>query len=213
MDDADADPNNEIQDLSLAANTLSLTGDATPVDLSGYLDNTDAQDLTGASLSGANILQIDIQNGASTTVDLSSLDNPGTDDQTAAEVSYDNITSGLTAITVQDAIDEVVASGPTAVFHSLGFINGLLPDGDPGAIRNGFNIASITKISTGNYRVNFTTVASSTDYVVQLTLRATLSGASIQVIGQQTTDFTVQIKEPDDITNLDAQFYFTVIDF
>ncbi|WP_194419539.1 beta strand repeat-containing protein, partial [Muriicola marianensis] len=112
VDDADADPNNEIQDLSLAANTLSLSGDATPVDLSGYLDNTDAQDLsltgntlsltgdaspvdlsgyldntdaqdlTGASLSGANILQIDIQNGASTTVDLSSLDDPGTDDQT-----------------------------------------------------------------------------------------------------------------------------------
>ncbi|WP_431167898.1 hypothetical protein, partial [Tenacibaculum halocynthiae] len=31
------------QDLSLSSNTLSLTNDGTCVDLSGYLDNTDAQ--------------------------------------------------------------------------------------------------------------------------------------------------------------------------
>ncbi len=100
VDDADADPNNEIQDMSLAGNTLSLTGDATTVDLSGYLDNTDDQNLTlagntlsiedgnsvdlsgfvstddqnltGASLTG-NTLQIDIEDGSSASVDLSSL--------------------------------------------------------------------------------------------------------------------------------------------
>ena len=33
--DTDSDPTNEIQDLSLTGNTLSLTGDATPVDLGG----------------------------------------------------------------------------------------------------------------------------------------------------------------------------------
>ncbi|MGI9545619.1 MAG: hypothetical protein ACR2MM_00160, partial [Flavobacteriaceae bacterium] len=33
VDDADADPTNEFQDLQLAGNTLSLTNDATPVDL------------------------------------------------------------------------------------------------------------------------------------------------------------------------------------
>jgi len=57
------------QDLSLTANTLSLTNDATTVDLSGYLDNTDNQNLTGATLTGTS-LQIDIENGTSTTVDL-----------------------------------------------------------------------------------------------------------------------------------------------
>ncbi|WP_422019406.1 hypothetical protein [Robiginitalea biformata] len=72
VDDADADPNNEIQDMSLAGNTLSLTGDATTVDLSGYLDNTDDQNLTGASLTG-NTLQIDIEDGSSASVDLSAL--------------------------------------------------------------------------------------------------------------------------------------------
>ena len=35
----------------------------------------------------------------------------GTDDQTAAEVAYDNTTSGLTATTAQEAIDELVGSG------------------------------------------------------------------------------------------------------
>jgi GH25 family lysozyme M1 (1,4-beta-N-acetylmuramidase) len=91
----------DAQDLSLSTNTLSLTNDGTPVDLSGYLDNTDAQtvsltgttlaisngnnvdlsslqdgigtdaqDLTSAVLSG-NILEIEIENGNSVSVDLS----------------------------------------------------------------------------------------------------------------------------------------------
>ncbi len=111
VDDADADPTNEYntgisfdganltvtdaggnqsvdisgvstddQNLNLAANTLSIE-DGNSVDLSPYLDNTDDQNLTGASLNGSNILQIDIENGTSTTVDLSSLDDSGTDDQ------------------------------------------------------------------------------------------------------------------------------------
>ena len=39
-DDDDADPGNELQDLSLSGNTLSLTGDATSVNLDTYLDDT-----------------------------------------------------------------------------------------------------------------------------------------------------------------------------
>jgi hypothetical protein len=48
-DDADADPTNEIQDLQLLGNTLSLTNDATTVDLSAYQSNTldDAYDEGG----------------------------------------------------------------------------------------------------------------------------------------------------------------------
>jgi|GEM_PF-1410710 len=45
----DASATNEIQDLSLATNTLSLSGDATTVNLAPYLDNTDNQDLSLAS--------------------------------------------------------------------------------------------------------------------------------------------------------------------
>lgn len=58
FDVADNDNNsvNEIQDLALTANTLSLSGDATPVNLAPYLDNTDSQDLSisGNTLSLAN---------------------------------------------------------------------------------------------------------------------------------------------------------------
>jgi len=66
--------NADAQDLSLSGNTLSLTNDATTVDLSGYLDNTDAQDL---SLTG-NTLSL---TNDGTTVDLSGyLDNTDAQD-------------------------------------------------------------------------------------------------------------------------------------
>jgi len=44
-DDADADPTNEIQDISLSGNDFSISSGST-VDLSGYLDNTDNQTLS-----------------------------------------------------------------------------------------------------------------------------------------------------------------------
>lgn len=46
IDDADNDPTNELQDLSLTGTTLSLTNDATTVDLSGFLQNTLSADVT-----------------------------------------------------------------------------------------------------------------------------------------------------------------------
>jgi len=70
--DADSNPSNEIQDLSISGNTLSLSGDATTVDLSGYT-NTDNQDL---SLSGNTL---SLTNDASTVNLAGYLDN--TDDQ------------------------------------------------------------------------------------------------------------------------------------
>ncbi|MEO9853722.1 MAG: YHYH protein [Reichenbachiella sp.] len=75
-DDEDADPLNEIQDLAIDNNQLSITGNesATTVDLSTYLDNTDAQELT---LTGT---ELSIS-GGSTTVDLSTLAE-ASDDQT-----------------------------------------------------------------------------------------------------------------------------------
>ena len=47
-DDADADPANEIQDILLTDNLLTVTknGSSAGVNLSKYLDNTDAQQLT-----------------------------------------------------------------------------------------------------------------------------------------------------------------------
>jgi hypothetical protein len=58
-DDADADPTNEIQDLQLNENILTITqnGSATQIDLSIYLDNTDTQ------LSESEVVNIVSNNG------------------------------------------------------------------------------------------------------------------------------------------------------
>jgi len=66
-DDADADPENEIQDLQLVGNKLSVTGKtgAFEVDMTDYLDNTDNQTLTylestrELSISGGNSVTLD----------------------------------------------------------------------------------------------------------------------------------------------------------
>jgi hypothetical protein len=87
--------------LSLSGTTFNVTegsGSDLDADLldgqngSYYLDNTDNQNISGSGLSGTT-LTIGIENGSNQTVDLSSLNNPGTDDQTLAEV----LTQGNTA--------------------------------------------------------------------------------------------------------------------
>ena len=69
--DADNDPANEIQDLTLSSHQLSITNNtsATPINLSPYLDNTDAQTLsfsgTDLSISGGNTVNLSsLQGGA-----------------------------------------------------------------------------------------------------------------------------------------------------
>lgn len=62
--DGDANATNEIQDLTLTGNTLKVTNNpqATPIDLSALLDNTDGQllTLTGTTLAISNGNQIDL---------------------------------------------------------------------------------------------------------------------------------------------------------
>mgnify|MGYP000201925366 CR=1 FL=1 len=63
VDDADPDPMNELQDISLSSNDLSISSGST-IDLSGYLDNTDSQTLAYSvvtsvlSISGGNSVTI-----------------------------------------------------------------------------------------------------------------------------------------------------------
>ncbi len=74
--------NTDDQVLSLSGNTLTLEDGGT-VDLSGYLDNTDDQTVTAFAIDNAtNVLTITLEDGNTRTVDLSVLDNSGTDDQT-----------------------------------------------------------------------------------------------------------------------------------
>ena len=83
------------QDLSLTGNTLSLTGDPTTVDLSGYLDNTDDQTVDVLSLVGT-VLQLSLENDgqANKTLNLSGfMDN--TDEQ--EEAHADSVTEKMVA--------------------------------------------------------------------------------------------------------------------
>ncbi|MBL7472756.1 hypothetical protein [Robertkochia sediminum] len=92
VDDADNDPTNELSDLALTGNQLTLTNaatGATGVDLVGYLDNTDEQTL---NLNGTDL---EISNGNS--VDLSGF--VSTDDQNLSEVLAQGNDAGGTVIT------------------------------------------------------------------------------------------------------------------
>ena len=73
------DSGTDDQQLSLAGNNLNLE-DGGVADLTPFMDNTDAQNIAGSGLAGST-LTIGIENGASQTVDLSSLSDSGTDDQ------------------------------------------------------------------------------------------------------------------------------------
>ena len=77
--------NTDAQELSLTTNTLGITGNATTIDLAPYLDNTDAQELSLTT----NTLGI---TGNATTIDLA----PYLDNTDAQELSLTTNTLGIT---------------------------------------------------------------------------------------------------------------------
>lgn len=106
VDDADADPTNEIQDISLTGTDLTISSGST-VDLSVIQDGTgtDDQNISGSGLSGTT-LTIGIENGTSETVDLSSLqDGTGTDDQ---NISGSGLSGTTLTIGIENGTSETV---------------------------------------------------------------------------------------------------------
>lgn len=97
VNDADANATNEIQDLSISGNTISLSNDATTVDLSSFKDNTDAQNLsingTNLSISGGNTLDVSsLKDGFQANTDAQDLSLSGnnlslTNDATNVDLS------------------------------------------------------------------------------------------------------------------------------
>ncbi len=116
--DNDSDPANEIQDLILEGNNLSVTSNdnATTVDLSPYLDNTDNQDL---SLESNNL---SINNGQ-TTIDLSNyMDN--TDNQDLSDVLQQGADAGGVAIAnLADPINDQDAVTKAYLEQQIGTID------------------------------------------------------------------------------------------
>ena len=77
------------QDLDLSGNTLSLTNDATPVDLSPYLDNTDNQTLTATPSPGSILL--DISGGNSVVLGIDDADANPTNELQNLSISNDTL--------------------------------------------------------------------------------------------------------------------------
>ncbi len=149
VDDADPDPENEIQDLQLNGHLLTLTinGAPTEIDLEPYLDNTDEQDLNLVDNS-LNLTNDD------TPVDLSGyLDN--TDEQDlddvltrGADAGGKNILNLANPVNDMDAatkayVDELESRMSAFEYSLLGSANGL-------ALWNKLgNIDEVTNSATG----------------------------------------------------------------
>ena len=156
--DADADPTNEIQTLSFdaATNELSLTdGGAVTIPSGG----TDADADPTNEIQDISLIGDELSISGGSTIVLPS-GGGGTDDQNAAEVAFDNTTSGLIATNTQDAIDELVSSGgidddtdPTNELQTISFDGGTnelsLTDGGVVIIPSGGSSSGLEAISEG----------------------------------------------------------------
>ena len=108
--------NTDHQDLSLSGNTLSLTNDATTVDLGTYLDNTDAQDM---SLSG-NILSL---SNDATAVNLSPfLDNTDAQDMDLSGNTL-SLTNDATTVDLSPYLDNTDAQDLSLSGNTLSLSN------------------------------------------------------------------------------------------
>ncbi|GAB5538394.1 MAG: hypothetical protein Salg2KO_04970 [Salibacteraceae bacterium] len=88
--DNDADSTNELQTIGLSGNDLTLDLNGGTVDLSGYLDNTDAQTLS-SSAAGTN-RTITISNGNSTVISVADNDDDDTNEFQTISFANDQLT-------------------------------------------------------------------------------------------------------------------------
>jgi len=149
VDDADADSTNELQDLNLSGNTLTITGLSTPtaIDLSPFSGtNTDEQDLQFSA--GQITLTGDPDN---TIIDLSAYDSDVSDDFSGDWTDLQNIPSVF-----EDGTDDVddADSDPTNELQDLNLSSNILTItgiGSPTQI----NLASYSGTNTDEQDLQF----------------------------------------------------------
>jgi hypothetical protein len=170
-----AEANTDLQDLDVDAVThiLSITNDASTVDLTPYLDNTDAQELsfTGTTLGIT---------GNATTIDLSALqDGTGTDAQELALVSNTlSISGGAATVDLSAYLDNTDSQNVSLSGTTLNISGGTgvdLVSLQDGTGTDAQNLASATLSG------NTLTVAIENGTSVNVDLSPILSGLETQV--------------------------------
>ncbi|MRI00490.1 hypothetical protein GH721_08065, partial [Kriegella sp. EG-1] len=115
--DQDTSATNELSDLDLTGNILTLTNPATgtnEVDLAGFV-STDDQNLESATLSAANVLGINIEGGNDVTVDLSALDDSTAIATVQADVDQNEIDADNAIAAVQADVDQNETDADNAI--------------------------------------------------------------------------------------------------
>jgi len=191
----------------LAGNTLTLEDGGT-VDLTPYLDNTDNQNITNFTLEANNTVTLSLENGNTKTIDLSSLANNETVTTLAQQASPNQLDYVYAS---EDATETTFRSSPIVAFGKVS---------DTGALQRGYG-ATVTKNSTGNYKVTLANARPTANYTIQLTI-VDSNGAGnddydISYSNQGTGSFVVQTGDNDngggDRAPRDSEFMFTVIDY
>lgn len=127
--DADANATNELQDLSLAANTLSLSNDATTVNLAPYLDNTDNQNLSLTTPIVGTTRTINISNGTNITFDVADNDNSATNEIQDMSLAANtlSLTGDATTINLAPYLDNTDNQDLTISGNTLSLTNDATP--------------------------------------------------------------------------------------
>lgn len=106
LQDNDSDSTNEIQDLQLSGNILTITDNssATAIDLSPYLDNTDQQSLSISNT--GTVFTVSIANGNSISFDVADNDNDPTNEIQSLSKTGNQISLSNGGGTVTDDVDD-----------------------------------------------------------------------------------------------------------
>jgi hypothetical protein len=120
VDDADADATNEIQSLTKTGDVVNLSSGGS-VNLAGYLDNTDNQNLTSTSASTNRT--INISGGTSTTISVADNDNSASNELQTVSKAANVVTLSNGGGSFIDAVNDADSSPTNEVITNGSYVS------------------------------------------------------------------------------------------